>query len=42
MRLDYETPKHEHEPPTWWILWTALSFAAAALILRFVIAWRYR
>ena len=41
MRLDYETPNPEREPPTWWVLWTALSFAAAALVLRFVIAWRF-
>jgi len=41
VRLDYHTPRDEHEPPSWWVLWTALSFAAAALILRFVIAWRF-
>ena len=41
MPLDYQTPRPRHEPPQWWILWTALSFAAAALILRFVIVWRY-
>jgi hypothetical protein len=41
MKLDYETPEPEREPPNWWVLWAALSFGAAALILRFVLAWRY-
>ena len=41
MRLEYHTPKAEHEPPHWWVLWAALSFGAAALILRFVIVWRF-